>query len=296
MNFIKNIWSKINKPKGLSIVLFYILFVVLVVGTLTLVITSPEQSVLHYILYIVSAVALTYFVYTIVYFAPKMKEKTISILKKYKFTNTMLESFGYRTIIFSIFSFIINMLYVIFLGVIGIMSRSAWYISLTVYYLVLSLMKGNVFYSKRKYDTEIKETKAYRDSGIMFIFLTVAFSGIITLIYTSNMYFEYAGWFIYAVAAYTFYKLILAIVNSIKARKYDDLYIQSIRNINLASAIISIVVLQVAMFQAFSPENNTSIANGITGGAMSVIILVLGIFMIVKANKKLKILENTNEK
>ena len=39
------------------------------------------------------------------------------------------------------------------------------------------------------------------------------FLGIIVLIYTSNMYFEYAGLMIYAVAAYTFYRLILAIYN-----------------------------------------------------------------------------------
>ena len=102
------------------------------------------------------------------------------------------------------------------------------------------------------------------------------------------MYFEYAGLMIYVVATFTFYKFILSIYNIFKARKQDDLYIQTIRNINLASALISIVVLQVAMFQAFSPENNTSIANAITGGAISLIILSLGIFMIIKYNKTLE--------
>lgn len=63
---------------------------------------------------------------------------------------------------------------------------------------------------------------------------------------------------------------------------------QNIRNINLASALISIIVLQVALFQAFSPESNTSIANGLTGGAVSLVILILGVFMIIKANRILK--------
>ena len=53
----------------------------------------------------------------------------------------------------------------------------------------------------------------------------------------------------------------------------DNLYIQSIRNINLVSATVSVLVLQVAMFQAFSPENNTSVANGLTGALVSAIIL-----------------------
>lgn len=126
----------------------------------------------------------------------------------------------------------------------------------------------------------------------MFIILTLAMSGIIVLIYTSNMYFEYAGLMIYAVAAFTFYKLTMSIINLFKARKQDALYVQSIRNINLASALVSIVVLQVALFHEFAPQYNTSVANGLTGGIVSIVILALGIYMIIKANLMLKKKEN----
>ena len=149
-------------------------------------------------------------------------------------------------------------------------------------------MKGNIYYSKYKYNTPIKQARAYRFCGIMFILLPIAFSGIIVLIYTTNMFFEYAGLMIYAVATYTFYRLILAIINIFKAKKQDDLYIQSIRNVNLASALISVVVLQVALFQAFSPESNLSVANALTGAGVSLIIFAFGIVMIVVANLKLK--------
>ena len=46
------------------------------------------------------------------------------------------------------------------------------------------------------------------------------------------------------------------------------------------------------MFQAFSPEQNQSIANGLTGGGVAIIIFTLGIYMIIKANKRLKELKN----
>ena len=226
----------------------------------------------------------------------------------------MLESFGYRTIIFSIFSFIFNIAYVIFMGVLAFMTKSFWYISITAYYLVLILMKGNVLYFKyaeRKqkkhslnkvslpnelefseqnnaFDPVLRQAQTFRYCGIMFLFLTVALSGIIVLVYTSNMYFEYAGLLIYVIATFTFYRLTLSIINLFKARKQDDLYVQSIRNINLASACVSIVVLQVALFQAFSPQSNTSIANALTGGAVAIIILSLGIYMIVKSTQILK--------
>lgn len=295
MNFIKNIWNKINKPHGVWLVLFYITFPLLIAGTLTLVILGYSQNVFSYILYALSAISLTYFVYTIIYFAPSMKSNFIKFLQKHKFTNTLLKNYGYRTIVFSVFSFILNVAYISFVAVFAFMSRSAWYFSITIYYIILALMKGNVFYSKRKYNTELKEARAYRFAGIMFIAMTIAFSGVIVLIYKSNRYFEYAGLLIYAAAAFTFYKLTLSIINIFKARKHDDLYIQTIRNINLASALISIIILQVAMFQEFSPESNVGFANALTGGAVSALIMVLGIFMIIKANKKIKELNTSNE-
>ena len=222
----------------------------------------------------------------------------------------MLSNYGYRTIIFSIFSMTLNIASVVFVGVLAVITKSVWYMSITAYYLVLILMKGLVIYSKyserryqkiekangnneisisnKNFSPIINAAKTYRFCGTMFLFLTVALSGIIVLIYTSNMYFEYAGLLIYAIAAFTFYKLTLSIYNLFKARRQDDLYVQSIRNVNLASALVSLIVLQVALFQAFSPTLNSSVANGLTGGLISLIICTLGIFMIIKANKTIK--------
>lgn len=293
MKFFKNIWNKIKNPHGLWLVLFYVFFALVTAGTIVLVCLVSKQAVLHYILYCVAAIVLTYFVYTMIKFVPKMKAGIINSMQKHKFTNKLLEDYGYRTIAFSVISFILNVAYISFVLVMAIMSKTAWYFTITVYYVVLAFMKGNVFHSKRKYGTEIKEAKAYRFSGIMFVVMTIVFSGVIVLIYKANHYFEYAGLLIYAVAAFTFYKLTLAIYNIFKARKHDSLYIQNIRNINLANALISIVILQVAMFQAFSPSSNLGFANALTGAGVSAIILFLGIVMIVKANKRLEDIKNS---
>ncbi|MBO5394845.1 MAG: hypothetical protein J6A28_02955 [Clostridia bacterium] len=289
MNFIKRIWEKIREPKGVWLILFYIFSLLLIAGTVVLVVLQPQQSFWHYILYVLAAATLCYFVYTIVVLAPKIKAGVIKTLRKIKFTNEMLDNYGYRTTIFGIFSFIFNISFVLFQGVLALLTGSAWYITITAYYLVLSLIKGFVLLSKRKFKNDFeRQVKTYRACGVAFIVMMLIFSGLITLIYTTNMYFEYAGLMIYVFAVFTVYKLTFSVINMIKARKQDDLYIQSIRNINLATAIISIVVLQVAMFQAFAPEYNTSFANGLTGAAASAALLVFGVLMIVKANKLLK--------
>ncbi len=296
MNFFKNIWSKIKTPHGIWLALFYVFFALITAGTLVLVILVPKQTLLHYLLYVLAALALTYFVYTMVIFAPKIKNNTIRFLQSHKFTNKVLEDYGYRTVVFAVISFIINMAYISLILVMAIMSKTAWYFTITAYYMVLAFMKGNVFYSKRKYGSEVKQARALRFSGIMFVIMTIVFSGVIVLIYKANHYFEYAGILIYAVAAFTFYKLTLAIFNIFKARKQDDLYIENIRNINLASALISFIMLQVAMFQAFSPEHNLGFANALTGAGVSAIILVLGVLMVIKSNKRLNALKNAKDK
>ena len=292
MKFFKNIWSKLKNPHGIWLAIFYVFFMLVTAGTIVLVCLVQQQTIWHYVLYCLAAILLTYFVYTMVIFVPKMKENIIRSMQKNKFTDKLLKDYGYRTIAFGVISLILNVTYISFVLVMAIMSKTAWYFTITVYYVVLAFMKGNVFHSKRKYGTEIKEARAFRFSGIMFVVMTIVFSGVIVLIYKANHYFEYAGLLIYAVAAFTFYKLILAIINIFKARKHDSLYIQNIRNINLANALISIIMLQVAMFQAFSPESNLGIANALTGAGVSAIILVIGIIMIVKANKKLKEIKN----
>lgn len=289
------LWNKINKPHGAWLVVFYFAFIVIIASTLTLVFLGHTQNVFSYFMYVIAALSLTYFVYTIVYFAPSMKTAFIQFLKKYKFTNTLLENYGYRTIVFSIITFILNVSYVAFMVVMTVLSRSAWYFSLTIYYIALTMLKGNVFYSKKKYGTALKEARAYRFAGIMFIVMTLAFSGVMVLIYKSDRVFEYSGLLIYVAASFTFYKLTLSIINIFKARKYNDLYIQTIRNVNLASALISIIILQIAMFQEFSPESNSGIANVLTSTGMSAIILTLGILMIIKANKTIKEINETNE-
>ena len=287
INFMKKFCDKIKEPKPIYAFLFTLLFLIVVAGTICLVVLVPEHTIWHYLLYPISALVLAYFVYIVIYYTPKIKSKIVQLLKKYPFTNKMLENYGYRTIIISIISFILNVAYLAFLFVISIMSSSIWYLTIAIYYLVLSFMKGIVFYSKKKYPSETAQLKTHRFCGYMFIALTVALSGIIVLIYTSNMTFEYAGLMIYVVATFTFYKLTLAIFNMFKARKQSDILIQTIRNINLASALVSIIVLQVELFQAFSPESNLGFANGLTGAGISIIILLIGILMIINSNKKL---------
>lgn len=161
-----------------------------------------------------------------------------------------------------------------------------------MYYIVLIVIKiVIIFYAQKNKNNEIKQIKIYRCCGIMLNLLTFVLSGIIVLVNKTGESFEYAEIMMLIVAIYTFWKIITAIIQTVKARKHDSINIQSIRNLNLVSALYSILVLQVEMFQAYGNTNNT-IMNAITGAVIAVLILVISISMIIKSDK---LLNNQNK-
>ena len=108
------------------------------------------------------------------------------------------------------------------------------------------------------------------------------------------MSYEYAGYMIYIVAAYTFYKIITAIIHFFKARRRDGLIVQAIRNINLVDAIYSVFVLQVSMIRAFG-DGNDPLSNSVAGGAIALLILWISIHMIVQSYREKERLDQANQ-
>ena len=66
--------------------------------------------------------------------------------------------------------------------------------------------------------------------------------------------------------------------------------LQSFRNINLTDASVSLLALQTTLVAVFSESTDVkmNILNGVTGFCVCMLTIVLGIFMIVSASRKLK--------
>ena len=290
----KDIWNKLKAPSVLFSILYSIGSILVITATLVLLILGYTYNVFGYVLYAISAIALTYLVYIIVYFAPTIKKAIINTLKKHKFTNELLESYGYRSIIFAIFSFIINIAYAVFQGVIAILSGSIWYGALATYYIAISCIRGGVVAVSRKRKqlgetfTLEKQLKSYRNCGIYLVFLNFALLGAIVQMVLSDQGFKYAGIMIYVMATYAFYKLGMSIYNLFKARSHNDYTIQSIKNISFADALVSILALQTALLYTFSENYQPYLPNSLTGGAVSLAIIAMGIYMIIKGNRELR--------
>lgn len=99
---------------------------------------------------------------------------------------------------------------------------------------------------------------------------------------------NYPGITIYAVATYTFYKIIVSTIQVIKVGKRKSPILSITRRIGYIDACVSILTLQTAMFASFAngEEEFIKLMNGITGVALCMIVLGLGIQGICLTNRR----------
>lgn len=297
MSKAKKLLAWIRHPHGWALIPLYLITAISVAGSIVFAAADAELGILAYLFFGVAAITLSYTVYTIVLFVPSAKQKITALLRKSRFTDRLMEQYGFRTIIFAIASFGISIAYVCVNGVVAVMERSVWYGALAAYYLVLAVMRGGVLLfhrSKRKKSVEepneekTRAAKIYGRCGIGLIFLPICLSFAILQMVLGKNSFEHAGLMIYVSATYAFYKIIMSIVHIVKARREDDLTVRAVRSVNLADAMVSILALQTAMFKEFSSGENFGFANALTGGVVCALTAALGIYMIVCAKIRLK--------
>ena len=144
---------------------------------------------------------------------------------------------------------------------------------------------------KTEVGTNLKsEYKKLRLTGIILLFLNLVLTGMIILIIRQNQEIIYAGFIIYIVAMYDFYLIISAIINVIKYRKDHSPLLAASKCINLTVAMISMISLEVAMVSQFGTNDSEfkMMMTSIMGFVVCFINTFMSIYMIVKANKKLK--------
>lgn len=252
-----------------------------------------------YLIYVCAAVFLAYSVFLIVRGVPKIKRAIVERAQKHAFTQNIISSYGFRTTAFFVVSLAINVAFALFNGAMGIIMHSIWYGIMACYYLFLSALRGGLLLGNLKAkklaggDEDAMgmfKLKIYRMCGISLFVLEAALAAAVTLMVLSDRPTAYSEIMAITCAAYTFYKIIFAVINVCKVKKLRDPLMQSFRNINLTDAAVSLLSLQVTLVAVFSDgqtaEMNT--LNAITGFAVCALTIVLGVTMIVSATMRLK--------
>lgn len=289
MQQLKKVLKKlISPPKWL----LCFLTVISTVGLLYVFLTFSNESVMAYAIYTLSAYTLTalcVFFATVIpkwYNSIKIKVYKNSFGKRY-FTDTV-----FRVKISLYFSLAINVLYSAFKLSFGIYYSSIWWGATGIYYTLLAILRFVLLrYMRRSNEKKglFYEYKRYKLCGILMLVLNISLSGMVVQMVWENKGTVYPGFTIFVVAGYTFYAVVSSATDIIKYRRQESPILEASKSIRFASAVVSLLSLETAMIVQFG-ENETfrRTMTACTGVGVCVLILGVSVYMIAKANNKMK--------
>lgn len=195
-------------------------------------------------------------------------------------------------------SLLLNLLYAVFKLVSGIWYGSVWLITLGIYYLFLLCMRCLLAHYLRRVPVGANlraEYRRCRACGIVMALMNLALMGVIVLVLRQNRTFHYPGSLIYAMALYAFCAVASACVNLVKLRRQGSPVLSATKAISLAAALVSMLSLETAMLTEFGSGDDLTrqLLTGLTGGAVCLIILLMALVMILKANRQLRLLDGS---
>lgn len=237
--------------------------------------------------YVLAAVTLTASCYYItIHIRQDIREIIKPAIAANPYTNKVTTDYRWRTILFAVPGMVSNIIFAAFNGIIGITSHSAWFGTLSAYYILLSIMRAGIVRQEReisaikeKQEHMRREQSVYRRNSVLFLFMAVVLAGAVILLLNAQGGKDYPGLTIYAVATYTFYKIIMSTIQVIKVGKRKSPLLSITRRIGYIDACVSILTLQTAMFASFAEgeEGLIKLMNGITGTVVCLMVLSIGI-------------------
>ena len=186
-----------------------------------------------------------------------------------------------------------NALFAVFHLCLGIYHRTFWYCSLSGYYLSLAVMRFFLLQHARRHkpgEHLLAELKKYRACGCVFLLMNLALSLIIFFMVYWNRTFVHHEITTIALAAYTFTALGVAIVSIVKYRNDQSPVYTASKLISLAAASVSMLTLESTMLTTWGGQDDPlfyRVMLGTTGGALSLLIVAMAVFMIVQGTKKM---------
>ena len=263
-----------------------------------------DRSALAYVSYILSAYAMIITITGLpgVIEAIRNRIENLTLLKKIRSTalgDRLLGDAVFRSEITLHGGLFVNLLYVAINLFSGIRYRSTWFVALALYYALLSAMRAVLvrYVHRKPIGQDIPaEFRRYWACGGILLLMNQALVGIIIYMVTQNKGFSYPGLMIYAMAMYTFYITISAIINVIKYRSHGSPVMSASKAISLTAALVSMLSLETAMLARFGSDETEfrRIMLGVSGGVICAFVLTMAVYMLVRSTKLLKNLKNNN--
>ena len=173
-----------------------------------------------------------------------MKEKIYSLMTEIN------GDYRRKTTLFSSFSAFLNLVFTFFHAVLGVVSSSLWHGSISLYYLVLFVIRMILVVTEKRKAEEKERMRVYTLVHILLLFMNVCL--VVPLIVMIDGGHEYSYGLIPAIATavYTTYRVTVAVMNLMRAKRSGSRLVITLRTVNFLDALLSVLTLQNAMIRA----------------------------------------------
>ena len=186
----------------------------------------------------------------------------------------------------------VNFAYGIFKIISGVIVGSAWIGADGIYNFVQALIQLFQILRRKKPGTIRHQWKSYRFCGVLILLTHLTLIGIVFQMVNWNRVEESGEIMIIATAAFAFYKFISSFIDLAKDRKHTRPIDSSVRMLELSQAIFAIFSLQAGLLHTFGTgENWEHWLNLAVGCIVCLLTAAMGIYMIRRANRELKKLQ-----
>ena len=298
---LKKLWEWLKNPHGWQVFVLWAVSLAAAAGAVALTVLRPDGAAAYaaYVFDAAAAILLGYSVYAAVKYAPHIRRDFLAYTERLPAANRFFRDYGFRTLAFGIFAFIINFGYAALQMVLAVLLPSTWYGVLAGYYFCLGALRCFLFVgwsrAKKHADGDARaladgKLRLYRLCGIALLVLEIALTTAVTQIVISKSNPRSSEIMAISSAAYTFYRIALAVFNARKTYRLHDPLLQSFRNIGLTDAAVALLALETTMIATFGGETETSllIVRAATGFGVCALTIAMGIFMIVRGTQRLK--------
>ena len=199
-------------------------------------------------------------------------------------------TYGASNVFWSLVSLLINIGYAVLNIVLAVLLNSLWYGLIAIFYAVLMGARMTIIFLARhiarKYwmnKTELlyAELKVSIGSGGLIFLMDLSMAFAVTFMITNTPPNSSGKVVAIGLAAYTFYKIILAIVNLVRSRKNGDPVVTALRNISMADACMSMVNTTITLDMTFG-SGNLAIAKNLAAFLAVGVTLALSVYSIIK--------------
>ena len=239
-----------------------------------------------YMIYCMSAYCLTIWMFPLPRLFRKAKANIMHRLTGTVFGGKYIGDLAFRGSVSIWQGMMVNFLYVVFHLFVGIRYTSVWSVTIAIYYLLLGVMRLSLILDYRNRNAK-SELLCYRRTAWLLFLLNIPMGGMIVLMVLTDSGYSYPGYVIYLSALYTFYMVILAIVNLVKFRRLGSPILSAAKVLNFVAALMSLLGLQTAMIAQFAAEgeNFRRRMNATTGGGVCFAVILTAVYMLLHSRK-----------